>query len=137
MTRLQISALAIAGIVVSGLGLFLGIAFAAPALGFNVYGRNPIGFTIAIELISAVLYLVGATMSWFAWDAIGKHGILRGSAAVLGMPLVVLVIVLALDVVHANWISMVETLVFAAGLLLPALAASRPWIPGRGLFRLH
>src|SRR5450759_5914235 len=38
MTRLQVLALAMAGIVVSGIGLFLGTAFAMPALGLNVYG---------------------------------------------------------------------------------------------------
>jgi hypothetical protein len=137
MTRLQELALAMAGIVVSGIGLFLGTAFAMPALGLNVYGHNPLEFTIAIELVSAAIYLAGATMSWFAWDAIGKRGLLRGQAALLAMPVVVLVVALAFDVVRAYWISLVETLVFVAGVLLPALAASRPWMRGRGLFGGH
>lgn len=137
MTRLQVLALAVAGIVVSGIGLFLGTAFAMPALGLNVYGPNPLEFTIAIELVSAAIYLAGATMSWFAWDAIGKRGLLRGQAALLAMPVVVLVVALAFDVVRAYWISLVETLVFVAGVLLPALGASRPWMRGRGLFGGH
>ena len=134
MTRLQVLALAIAGLTLSGLGLMLGILFAVPALGLNVYGRNPMAFTVEIEVVSAVIYLAGAIMSWFAWATIGKRGMLR-SPGLLGMPVVVLVVALAFDVVHAYWGNLVETLVFAVGLVLPAVAAARPWIHGRMLFR--
>ena len=72
MTRSQAFALALGGLMLSAIGLMLGIAFAVPALGLNVYGPNPVSFTVAVEAASVVIYLAGATMSWFAWGAIAK-----------------------------------------------------------------
>ena len=129
MTRPQILALAIAGLTVSGFGLLLGIAFAVPALGLNTYGRNPIGFTVVVELVSAIIYLGGATMSYFAWGAIGKRGMLR-SPGLLAMPVAILVLALAFDVLRTYWIDVVELLVFAVGLVLPVVAAMSPWRGG-------
>ena len=100
MTRLQAVALAIAGLTLSGLGLLLGIAFAIPALGLNIYGPNPIAFTVEVEVVSAVIYLAGATMSWFAWAAIGKRGMLRGPAPFV-MAVLILVTTLAFDASNA------------------------------------
>jgi hypothetical protein len=94
-----------------------------------------VDFTVEAELVSAVIYLAGATMSWFAWDAIGKRGMLRASVAFLVVPVLVLVGTLAVDVARSYWINVIETLVFVAGILLPVLGASRPWTRGRGLFR--
>lgn len=135
MTRLQGSALAIAGLVLSALGLFVVIAFALPALGLNTYGHNPLEFTIVAELVGGAIYLTGATMSWFAWDLIGRHGMLRGSAAIAVMPVAVLVIVLAVDVIHAYWINLVDTLAIVAGVMAPIVAGFRPWRRDRKLFR--
>ena len=127
-------ALAIAGLTLSGLGLLLGIAFAIPALGLNIYGPNPIAFTVEVEVVFAVIYLAGATMSWFAWAAIAKRGMLRGPAPFV-MAVVILVTTLAFDVARAYWVNLVETLVWVVGVVLPAVAAARPWTPGRMLFR--
>jgi hypothetical protein len=120
----------IPGILLCGLGLFVGVGFALPALGMNTLGPNSVGFTVAAECVAGAVYFLGAVMSWLAAATIRKGGY---RVLHIGYYLVFLVLLLAALMFRGSsgdWTSVFLVLVFTTGLLLPWLIGLRPqWPP--------
>ena len=62
----------VVSILTTSAGSLLAIAFALPALGLNVYGRNPVEFTLVGEAVAATLYLGGAVGTVKAWRLLAQ-----------------------------------------------------------------
>jgi hypothetical protein len=116
----------VAGLLVSGLGLLIGIGFAVPALGWNIYGPNPTDFTIAAEAVAVILYLSGAGICWYSARRLARLEKSRlPSAAVLAAVFLVTLIFFAIR--GAGWGYVIMYLVFAVGLVLPFVLGIEPW----------
>lgn len=126
MGRVAVAALAVVGLLMAAAGLIAGLAWGIPALGLNIYGRNPLDETLRGLGSAATLYAVGAALLAIAirWirDRSGSLD-LRGSA----VPAVTLLGVAALMAVRGNWTGILMLLVVAIGISAPIALGGRPW----------
>ena len=116
------------GLLLAAAGLFVPLAVGIPALGLNMYGRNPIEFTVTGEGFAAGLYLVGATLTWFATDWTRRSGRLgrRWVPGALGLTAVWLITEVP-TLLRRDWVWAAGLLFFFAGLILPIALGLRPW----------
>jgi hypothetical protein len=118
-----------------GLGLFVGIGFALPALGMNSHGPNSVAFTLKAEAVAVALYSAGAVMSWLAAVTARKAGyrVWKSGRHMIPLYLLPLALPLILRGSRGDWTGAWESealvLLLGAGLGLPWLIGLRPQWP--------
>ena len=120
--------LAVLGILLSAAGMIVAVAVGAPALGLNIYGRNPLAFTLAGLTFAAKLYVPGAAMLWLACNWMRKHRQLRNDQmALVGVMILVVCVPMAL---RGYWVGIGLLLVVVVGIGVPIVLGLRPWHGG-------
>jgi hypothetical protein len=118
MPRALVVVLAVVGLTLAAVGVFIVLAVGIPALGLNEYGRNPMSSTVSGLTSGVVLYLVGAALLVSSTRWMREHD--RGSPA-RGLAFLV-VIALVWSFVMAgrgDWIAIPELALFAVAILAP------------------
>lgn len=126
MGRVAVAVLAVIGLLLAAAGLIAGLAWGIPALGLNIYGRNPLDETLRGLGSAATLYAVGAALLAVAIRWIRDHSgplDLRGFV----FPAVMFLGVTGLMAVRGNWTSILMLLVVAIGIAAPIALGGRPW----------
>lgn len=73
MSRAVPLALLVVGLLIASVGTLLALAFAIPALGLSLYGRNPAEVTLLAEAVATVLYLTGAGAEVIGARLLAQH----------------------------------------------------------------
>lgn len=125
MARGLVLMLALIGLTLAAVGVFIVLAMGIPALGLNPYGRNRMSFTVSGLTTGIMLYLVGAAVlvSATRWMRDHRHG---SPAPALAFLAVVLFGWSGLMAVRGYWFGIAELGVFAVAILTPLAVGFRP-----------